>query len=123
MYSSAVEFVVAASARGTGTTALQTVRIILSFFTSRTALLFGLYVPGLQTVFQLMGSTSSAFVCFVLPAAFEIKLWRLRMANAGSASERDVAAPSTCHPFRSTSSAWARAARSCCTSAAGCSPR
>ena len=44
-----------------------------------------------------MGSTASAFVCFVLPAAFEIKLWRLRQANAGSSAERNSAAPSICH--------------------------
>lgn len=33
-----------------------------------------LYVPYINIVFQLMGSTSSALVCFVLPAAFGLKL-------------------------------------------------
>ena len=37
-------------------------------------LLVGLYVPGINVVFQLMGSTCSAGVCFVLPAAFGLKL-------------------------------------------------
>ena len=37
-------------------------------------LLVALYVPGINIVFQLMGSTSSAFVCYVLPAAFALRL-------------------------------------------------
>lgn len=37
-------------------------------------LLVSLYVPAINIVFQLMGSTSSAFVCFVLPAAFGLRL-------------------------------------------------
>ena len=37
-------------------------------------LLISLFVPGIQVVFQLMGSTCSAFVCFILPAAFGLKL-------------------------------------------------
>lgn len=37
-------------------------------------LLIALYVPGINLVFQLMGSTSSAFVCFIMPAAFGITL-------------------------------------------------
>ena len=37
-------------------------------------LLIALYVPGINIVFQLMGSTSSAFVCFVLPAIFGLRL-------------------------------------------------
>ena len=31
-------------------------------------------MPSINLVFQLMGSTSSAFVCFVLPAAFGLRL-------------------------------------------------
>lgn len=38
------------------------------------ALLVAIYVPGINVVFQLMGSTCSAFVCFVLPGAFGLKL-------------------------------------------------
>ena len=34
------------------------------------SLLLALYVPHIGVVFGLMGSTASAFVCFVLPAAF-----------------------------------------------------
>ena len=45
-------------------------------------LLIALYVPGINVVFQLMGSTSSAFVCFVLPAAFGL---RLRLPEARGA--------------------------------------
>ena len=37
-------------------------------------LLIALHVPGINIVFQLMGSTSSAFVCFVLPAVFGLHL-------------------------------------------------
>lgn len=37
-------------------------------------LVIALYVPGINLVFQLMGSTSSAFVCFVMPAAFGLRL-------------------------------------------------
>ena len=37
-------------------------------------LLVALYVPGINIVFQLMGSTCSAFVCFILPAACWLKL-------------------------------------------------
>ena len=31
-------------------------------------------MPGINVVFQLMGSTCSAFVCFILPAAFGLRL-------------------------------------------------
>jgi amino acid permease len=41
---------------------------------STAALLVSLYVPGINVVFSVMGSTSSAFVCFVLPAAFGLRL-------------------------------------------------
>ena len=37
-------------------------------------LLVSLFVPNISIVFQLMGGTTSAFVCFVLPAAFAIHL-------------------------------------------------
>ena len=50
-------------------------------------LLVSLYVPAINVVFQLMGSTSSALVCFVLPAAFGLKLRvpeaRGRLGTAG----------------------------------------
>lgn len=39
-----------------------------------TGLLVALYVPGINVVFQLMGSTCSAFVCFILPGLFGLKL-------------------------------------------------
>jgi amino acid permease len=41
---------------------------------SGSGLLVALYVPGINIVFQLMGSTCSAFVCFILPAAFALRL-------------------------------------------------
>lgn len=57
---------------------------------SSSGLLIALYVPGINIVFQLMGSTSSAFVCFVLPAGFALRLklpeasgrWRLAACRA-----------------------------------------
>lgn len=47
------------------------------------ALVLALEVSEIQVVFQLMGGTTSAFVCFILPAAFVIRLQRegrLRMS-------------------------------------------
>jgi amino acid permease len=47
------------------------------------ALVLALKVSKIQIVFQLMGGTTSAFVCFILPAAFAIRLQRqgrLRMS-------------------------------------------
>ena len=38
------------------------------------ALAVALFVSKIQIVFQLMGGTTSAFVCFILPAAFAIRL-------------------------------------------------
>ena len=38
------------------------------------ALAVALFVSKIQIVFQLMGGTTSAFVCFILPAAFALKL-------------------------------------------------
>ena len=45
-----------------------------TLFVAGAGLVFALYVPAINIVFQLMGSTSSALVCFVLPAAFGLKL-------------------------------------------------
>ena len=48
------------------------------------ALVLALKVSKIQIVFQLMGGTTSAFVCFILPAAFAIRLQRegrLRMSG------------------------------------------
>ena len=42
------------------------------------ALVLALKVSKIQIVFQLMGGTTSAFVCFILPAAFAIRLQRER---------------------------------------------
>ena len=36
------------------------------------ALIIALCVPGLSKIFQLMGGTASAFVCFIVPAMFAI---------------------------------------------------
>ena len=41
-------------------------------------LVVSLKVPNISVVFQLMGGTTSAFVCFVLPAAFAIHLERMQ---------------------------------------------
>jgi len=46
----------------------------LTILIAGSGLLVALYVPGINVVFQLMGSTSSAFVCFVLPAIFALRL-------------------------------------------------
>jgi amino acid permease len=45
-----------------------------TLFIAGSGLLIALHVPGINIVFQLMGSTSSAFVCFVLPAVFGLHL-------------------------------------------------
>ena len=45
-----------------------------TFALTGAGLAVALYVPSINIVFQLMGSTSSAFVCFVLPAAFGLRL-------------------------------------------------
>lgn len=49
-------------------------RIIMTTLICSAALGVALAVPSINIVFQLLGGTSSAFVCFVLPAAFAIKL-------------------------------------------------
>eukprot|EP00470_Lotharella_oceanica_P015535 CAMPEP_0170194294 /NCGR_PEP_ID=MMETSP0040_2-20121228/58907_1 /TAXON_ID=641309 /ORGANISM="Lotharella oceanica, Strain CCMP622" /LENGTH=111 /DNA_ID=CAMNT_0010443181 /DNA_START=15 /DNA_END=353 /DNA_ORIENTATION=- len=38
------------------------------------ALLVSMWIPNISTVFSLMGSTTSSFVCFILPAILTIKL-------------------------------------------------
>mmetsp|Transcript_13276 Transcript_13276/g.46410 ORF Transcript_13276/g.46410 Transcript_13276/m.46410 type:complete len:458 (+) Transcript_13276:54-1427(+) len=38
------------------------------------AIVLSLFVPHLDTVFQLVGGTTSAFICFVLPALFALKM-------------------------------------------------
>jgi amino acid permease len=47
---------------------------VLTVLISGGALLVSLYVPNIGLVFGLMGGTASAFVCFVLPAAFALKV-------------------------------------------------
>ena len=37
-------------------------------------LLIALVVPDISTVFELMGGTASAYVCFIMPAAFGLRL-------------------------------------------------
>ena len=49
---------------------------------SGVGLAIALYVPGINVVFQLLGGTSSAFVCFMLPAAFG---WKLSLPQASGA--------------------------------------
>jgi amino acid permease len=51
-------------------------------FISLSGLLVGIFVPGINIVFQLLGGTSSAFVCFMLPAAVG---WRLDLPEASGA--------------------------------------
>jgi len=46
----------------------------ITLIISGSSLLIALKVPNINTVFGLMGATCSAFVCFVLPGAFAIKL-------------------------------------------------
>jgi len=45
-------------------------RALLTLLITGASLLIALFVPGINIVFQLMGGTASAFVCFILPAAF-----------------------------------------------------
>jgi amino acid permease len=47
---------------------------LLTGLITGSALLVALVTPNISVVFQLMGGTTSAFVCFVLPAAFALKL-------------------------------------------------
>ncbi len=49
-------------------------RIALTAAIATLGLLIALVVPDISDVFQLMGGTASAFVCFIMPAAFAIKL-------------------------------------------------
>lgn len=49
-------------------------RMFLSACICGATLGIALLVPSLNVLFQLLGGTASAFVCFVLPAAFAIKL-------------------------------------------------
>ena len=46
----------------------------LTLLIAGSGLLIALYVPGINVVFQLMGGTGSAFICYMLPAAFAWKL-------------------------------------------------
>lgn len=46
----------------------------LTLVISGLALLVALFVDHINDVFQLMGGTTSAFVCFVLPGFFALKL-------------------------------------------------
>eukprot|EP00948_MAST-09A_sp_MAST-9A-sp1_P003171 g3171.t1 len=53
----------------------QTVKsFVLTFAISVSALILALEIRNIKVVFQVMGGTTSAFVCFVLPAAFAIRL-------------------------------------------------
>jgi len=45
-------------------------RVVLTIVIAGLSLLIALFVPGINIVFQLLGGTASAFVCFILPAAF-----------------------------------------------------
>lgn len=49
-------------------------RFLLTLVICGAALGVAIAVPSIRVVFQLLGGTSSAFVCYVLPAAFMIKL-------------------------------------------------
>ena len=46
----------------------------LTLLIAGSGLIIALYVPGINVVFSLMGGTGSAFVCYMLPAAFAWKL-------------------------------------------------
>jgi amino acid permease len=52
----------------------RTRHFLLTLLISGLSLITALKVKHISQVFQLMGGTASAFVCFVLPAAFAIKL-------------------------------------------------
>jgi amino acid permease len=47
---------------------------LVTLLISGSSLLIALVVPNISVVFELMGGTASSFVCFVMPAAFGIKL-------------------------------------------------
>jgi amino acid permease len=48
--------------------------VTITFLISVASLIAALNVPNINTIFSLMGGTASAFVCFVLPAGFAIRL-------------------------------------------------
>eukprot|EP00744_Colponema_vietnamica_P007174 GILI01010359.1.p1 GENE.GILI01010359.1~~GILI01010359.1.p1 ORF type:complete len:534 (-),score=143.64 GILI01010359.1:524-2125(-) len=48
--------------------------VLITLFTVAAALGIAVVVPGINVVFELLGGTASAFVCFILPGAFILKL-------------------------------------------------
>ena len=38
------------------------------------AMMLAMFLPNIQVVFSLLGSTTSAFVCYIVPAMFVLKL-------------------------------------------------
>lgn len=58
--------------------------LVLTVLICGAALVIAIFVEQIQVVFQLMGGTTSAFVCFILPAAFAIKLSRRGVMQLGS---------------------------------------
>jgi len=61
----------------------RTRHILLTLLIASSGLVIALYVPGINVVFQLMGGTSSAFVCYMLPAAFA---WKLQVSELQSSA-------------------------------------
>lgn len=67
----------------------KTRHVSWTLFLATAGLMIALYVPGINIVFQLLGGTSSALVCFMLPAAFARSLrlpQALGMGNIASTS-------------------------------------
>ena len=61
--------------------------VFISVLISGGALVLGMFVKHINQVFQLMGGTTSAFVCFVLPAVFALKLdWANQPSKEGGLS-------------------------------------
>ena len=61
----------------------------LTTFLVALSLLLAVLVPGIAVVFGLMGATTSAFVCYILPALFALKIyiepqWSFRKMKAAA---------------------------------------
>ena len=65
-------------------------RFFLTLGISGAALCIALLVPSIKVVFELMGGTTSAFVCFILPAAFAIRLDAYGIGEARERTELDA---------------------------------
>ena len=60
------------------------------------ALFLAIVLPGIQVVFQLLGSSSATLVCFIAPAFFALKVAHRGVARSDAVVIRAVKAPRCC---------------------------